>query len=595
MDPSTKVEIFISCVSDEFGRWREEVFLHAFTGMEWCAPVAQEYFVNEPAPLLAKLNRMIKGCHAMVHLIGQCTGAVPAGRAAIDAAQFMQDHPGIVAFLLPHFDHDQTALAQMSYTQWEAWLALYHGLDLRVFTTKESILDWQSSGRDPYIPTLAELESQRQHTRRLRKIGHYATEFADIIELGMKMLREVGGQGGILRLVLEDIRKKLGWSPECVAELRYLLLIEGAKILGPSFIVPAAVSILRDIDQDVPDTTTAELHLISELVKSPDWQDLATLALLAERRAAACGQPALQAALTIWLDAALKEQAWSRRQLEGHAIAKLQDLPHDGLPPIVLEVSWEPDENAGSDLVSPLAYLRVGSLPCTVNIGPGPVTKRNVITSAANQLGKHRCASACAPQRVELFVAPEDKASFVIPWEQRGTRPRPDGALSLHHWPVVLRLRRDAADWRDLAVPLDPIDHTRLPHWSGQGTSIEPEACRCGMFFCSNYATSEPPHQAIARLADWSGLGLWSRQGLSDTEAQSALQELHATPLAELPARLHSYKLAHHASAPTHWPHLSLLYDHPKLTADATLRFTRPESAPTPTACSPVQVQHQIF
>lgn len=146
------------------------------------------------------------------------------------------------------------------------------------------------------------------------------------------------------------------WPEQQVADLKGLLF-------SLAFVVPTAIRILGDLDHPIPPTQEAHFHLFAELASRPKWQDLATLALLAKKRAQLSDQPALATALSHWLDTALATRQWTAAQLEGHAMEHLQHLRADGLPHVVLEVSWERDPNVDPRLVIPGSYLRIGGQP----------------------------------------------------------------------------------------------------------------------------------------------------------------------------------------------------------------------------------------
>ncbi len=121
--PGKGNRIFISTVSNEFKTCREQL------GRDLRFPEVdvqtQEQNITQLAAgqtILLKLDDYIAQCDAVIHLIGQqtSTDGSPASKAAVD--DLLGRHPnlpGIVGL-------GEAELRTLSYTQWEAWLALYH-------------------------------------------------------------------------------------------------------------------------------------------------------------------------------------------------------------------------------------------------------------------------------------------------------------------------------------------------------------------------------------------------------------------------------------------------------------------------------------
>src|SRR5215471_6974575 len=115
------VKIFLSTVSDEFRAFRN--FLRSDLTRHNVEVKIQEDFKDLGGETLDKLDVYIADCDAVVHLVGDMTGAYPNERGL---SALLAKYPDLPAKLPPL----GTALkdgAGVSYTQWEAWLALYHG------------------------------------------------------------------------------------------------------------------------------------------------------------------------------------------------------------------------------------------------------------------------------------------------------------------------------------------------------------------------------------------------------------------------------------------------------------------------------------
>src|ERR1700730_3228780 len=108
------VRIFISAVSREFSGYRD--LLRSYLARPNVTVHIQEDFIAGGLPTLDKLDRYIKECDAVIHLVGDMTGAM-AQRASIEHIidrypDFHQELPD----LRPAFD----GALDVSYTQWEA-------------------------------------------------------------------------------------------------------------------------------------------------------------------------------------------------------------------------------------------------------------------------------------------------------------------------------------------------------------------------------------------------------------------------------------------------------------------------------------------
>jgi hypothetical protein len=123
----------------------------------------QEDFKDYGGVTLEKLDIYISACDAVIHLVGDMTGAAakPASTQAIVAK-----YPDLVERLPPLREPLEQALA-ISYTQWEAWLAIYHGEVLLVAQAGQA-------PRGPnFAPTEASRAAQQGHLDRLRAAERY--------------------------------------------------------------------------------------------------------------------------------------------------------------------------------------------------------------------------------------------------------------------------------------------------------------------------------------------------------------------------------------------------------------------------------------
>jgi hypothetical protein len=125
------VRLFLSTVSAEFLSYRDRL-RHLLTRPNVEVRV-QEDFIVTGDETLEMLDTYIQGCDAVIHLVGDMTGAMarPQSVAAIAAR-----YPGL-ASRLPLGEFLQPEGPCLSYTQWEAWLALWHGKKLFIATPQQ--------------------------------------------------------------------------------------------------------------------------------------------------------------------------------------------------------------------------------------------------------------------------------------------------------------------------------------------------------------------------------------------------------------------------------------------------------------------------
>lgn len=156
------VRIFISTVSDEFRLYRDQ--LDADLRRQNVGAIVQEEFKAHGGATLDKLDDYIKPCDVVIHLVGDMTGE-PALAPSIQAIR--EKYPD----LTKRFPRLAEALDEgipISYTQWEAWLALYHDKVLLIAKADDS------APRGPsYTPTDASRAAQQEHLARLAAVERF--------------------------------------------------------------------------------------------------------------------------------------------------------------------------------------------------------------------------------------------------------------------------------------------------------------------------------------------------------------------------------------------------------------------------------------
>lgn len=132
--------VFISCVSDDFEKgegmfpgWRGQ--LRIYLSRAGCEVKVQEEFRQTgDMDTVAKLADYIRNCAAVIHLVGGLPGAVADGKAVAD---FLAAEPDFLA-RHPELRADLGDFSGLTYTQWEAFLALHYGKTLVVYATDKA-------------------------------------------------------------------------------------------------------------------------------------------------------------------------------------------------------------------------------------------------------------------------------------------------------------------------------------------------------------------------------------------------------------------------------------------------------------------------
>ena len=127
------VHIFLSAVSAEFRRYREA--LRQGLDRPNITVKVQEDFIATGTETLDKLDDYIRQCDAVIHLVGDMTGAAAQPPSV---AVIRQRYPDLVERLPPLEPFLEPQAPALSYTQWEAWLALYHPKRLIIATPEEA-------------------------------------------------------------------------------------------------------------------------------------------------------------------------------------------------------------------------------------------------------------------------------------------------------------------------------------------------------------------------------------------------------------------------------------------------------------------------
>lgn len=242
----THVRLFISAVSKEFLSYRDAL-RKALQRHNVTAHI-QEDFIAGGLPTLDKLDLYIRDCDAVIHLAGDMTGAM-AKPASLEIIR------KLCPSLAERIPEIETAFdgggLQISYTQWEAYLAVYHGKELLIAIPAEAA----QREKDTFVKDPIQQAAQRAHLARLtRHERHPGITFLDDRDLAL----------GIYRSTLYDLLVKAGiesaaalQAPEA-AERRHQEILEAVardKGVDPKDLIP----ILENLGHQEPNISPADI------------------------------------------------------------------------------------------------------------------------------------------------------------------------------------------------------------------------------------------------------------------------------------------------------------------------------------------------
>lgn len=181
--------VFISCVSDEFEKSGAPFpglrgQLRGYLARTGINVRVQEDFPQTVADTVKKLAGEIRPRAVVIHLVGEKPGAMAAPAAVAEylkaEPQFLANHPEL-----------RTALGDfsgISYTQWEAFIALHHGIPLLVYATDKAAAQQAHLDR---------LVLGRRYAMRIASgtdlFGQLIGDLHEILPIVPKLPREIAG------------------------------------------------------------------------------------------------------------------------------------------------------------------------------------------------------------------------------------------------------------------------------------------------------------------------------------------------------------------------------------------------------------------
>ena len=122
------IKLFLSAVTAEFEPPNKSIAYRTQLRQVCDRPnvtvKVQEDFIAAGVPTLDKLDDYIQSCDAVVHLVGDLTGAIAH---PVAVASLRKRYPDLEDRLSLLRDALKAGSLSLSYTQWEAYLAILHG------------------------------------------------------------------------------------------------------------------------------------------------------------------------------------------------------------------------------------------------------------------------------------------------------------------------------------------------------------------------------------------------------------------------------------------------------------------------------------
>jgi hypothetical protein len=185
--PTGNTKLFLSAVTSEFESYRK--LLAGDLKRPTLDVAVQEDFITTGGSTFEKLDHYIKACDGVLHLIGKSTGAVPP---AITVQELLARYPNFAAKLPPLAEHLRQPDPGFSYTQWEAYLAIYHQREVFIYRPTDFQLEDLFCPRDSrFVYDPEQAEAQEAHYQRISDLGRDRGLFLNQERLSSAVLRDL--------------------------------------------------------------------------------------------------------------------------------------------------------------------------------------------------------------------------------------------------------------------------------------------------------------------------------------------------------------------------------------------------------------------
>lgn len=220
--------LFLSCVTSEFRLHRE--MLTQDLNVPEVKVYTQESFVTGGGTLLEKLSDLIQRSDAVIHLVGQETGAFSKPEECESLLLLYPDMEGRLKFCPNPSVRNGICL---SYSQWEAWLAYYFRKPCLVYR-------YRSAMDSDEEHSLGNCCTQKRHWQMFAAHGKDRKQFENAEELRRFVLRDIN-----YILSLSQANRRLKRRRSTIAVMIGALVLPMLPLIY-SFLTP------NDIQTDLP-------------------------------------------------------------------------------------------------------------------------------------------------------------------------------------------------------------------------------------------------------------------------------------------------------------------------------------------------------
>lgn len=559
--------IFISCVTAEFGAYRVQIaeeFRRADFDVKF-----QEEFPQVAEGTIRKLDAIIRSCEKVIHILGRGLGTTAD---SIAVAEYLNHEPKFLTAMQAVGDF---RTLQLSYTQWEAYLAAYHNKPLFIYEAEFAIRDGHptlSSGCDKdwpvFEPNPNDADLVLAHRERLSKLptARYPISFRDLARLMGKFLGDLPE----IRLtatkaaVSINLRERFGQYK--LDELKNLLRTTGEPLLKDGFFLAAFVQITNTTpEKQVRNKDRKpDVDLVDALAESTEPYELLGLVKACQTRSKASNLNELTTSLESWFADAIK--AFNKTQLTradkltekavtnrcGEALDLL--IP-DNFPTPSLELAWQKAPADPQKRVFAEGYLRWGRHRSKLSL-------KGDTSILANEVPTRFMAAVQYLQLpIEWLGVFVSESELHHPWEYKAGCKPDDEYLLLHRWPVVLRLLHREIAAGSVKPPPDLVKRHNFACRLSPSDSFMADVRARGGFFTMPI-NPEDGAQIISQAATRASFGFWLRHTKPIEVAEKCFDELDGLTPASVPRWVLEKKRDSPKGSP--WRDVAILYDHPK-------------------------------
>jgi tetratricopeptide (TPR) repeat protein len=262
------VRIFLSTVSDEFRDYRDQ--LRRDLTRHNVEVKVQEDFKDLGTVTLDKLDVYVTNCHAVVHLVGDMTGAAAKPEST---RSLLAKYPDLPDRLPPLRQPLADGLA-ISYTQWEAWLALYHDKLLVIAKADEVAPRWPQ-----HAPTDDSQVAQQEHLARLSAVERYPAgtfnspdSLAKLVFSGaiLELLVTADNRRIKIRTVVVALAALLGMFAVYLLLARHERIVESATIAKKNEETAAITKSTNELTKSANEKLTELTKFLTSQLIEPD-------------------------------------------------------------------------------------------------------------------------------------------------------------------------------------------------------------------------------------------------------------------------------------------------------------------------------------